>query len=283
MKLGRFKVLPIETGTFKLDGGAMFGVVPKVLWQKTNPADENNRIDMAMRGLYVEGDDFKLVIDCGAGNKLEEKFVKIYVIKTEGLVKTLEKMGIAPESITHAVATHLHFDHAGSFTYRDEDGKLKLSLPNALHYIQRRQWEAANSPNEKDRASFFPENFLPIEEAGKLVLVDGEKEILPGVRLIPTNGHTPGHQIVLIDGGDGNRLCYCGDLIPLASHVNLPYIMAYDHFPLDTLKEKKEILSRAADENWILFFEHDPEISACRVRRNDKGRFDISELVSIEG
>jgi len=281
MKLGRFRVLPVETGTFKLDGGAMFGVVPKVLWQKTNPADENNRIDMAMRALYVEGDDFRLVIDSGAGNKLDEKMVRIYVIDTPGLRASLKKVGVEPESITHAVATHLHFDHAGSFTYLNSDGELKLSLPNAMHFIQREQWEAALNPNEKDRASFFPENFVPIEEAGKLVLVDGEEEIVPGVRLIPTHGHTPGHQVVLIDGGEGEKLLYCGDLIPLASHVNLPYIMAYDHFPLDTLKEKKEILSRAVDENWILFFEHDPKVAACRVRRNDRGRFEISEEVSL--
>lgn len=281
MKLGKFVVLPLHTGTFKLDGGAMFGVVPKVLWQKTNPADENNRIDMAMRALYVEGENFKLVIDCGAGTKLNDKFKNIYEINTPGLRASLESRGIDPDSITHAVATHLHFDHAGSFTYKGDDGELKLSLPNAQHFVQLKQWEAALHPNEKDRASFFPENFVPIEEAGKLVLVDGEKEILPGVTLIPTNGHTPGHQVVLIDGREGERLLYCGDLIPLASHVNLPYIMAYDHYPLDTLREKKEILGRAADENWILFFEHDPVIEACRVKVNDKGRFDIAEELSI--
>ena len=281
MKLDKIIALPVETGTFKLDGGAMFGVVPKVLWSRTNPADENNRIDMAMRALYVEGDGFKLVIDCGAGTKLGEKMVRNYVIDTPGLRASLERLGIDPGSITHAIASHLHFDHAGSFTYRNSDGSLELSLPNAVHFVQREQWEAANHPNEKDRASFFPENFLPLEEAGKLVLVEGEEEILPGIRLIPTHGHTPGHQVILIDGGS-EKILYCADLIPLASHVNLPYIMAYDHFPLDTLREKKEILGRAVDENWILFFEHDPEIAACRVGRNEKGRFDISAIIDPE-
>ena len=280
MKLGRYECRAVETGSFRLDGGAMFGVVPKVLWSKTNPSDENNRISMAMRALYVEGDGHRLLVDSGAGAKLDEKMLRNYVIETEGLAASLEEQGINPDSITDAVATHLHFDHAGGYTYYDEKGALRLVMPEAIHHIQRRQWEAALEPNEKDRASFFEENFRPIEEAGRLHQVDGEEEIYPGVRLIPTDGHTPGHQVVLVDGGEG-ALLYCGDLIPLASHVNLPYIMSYDHHPLETLEEKKRILGRAADEGWVLFFEHDPEIAACRVERTDKGRFEISEEIDI--
>lgn len=280
MKLGRFECRAVETGTFRLDGGAMFGVVPKVLWSKTNPADENNRISMAMRALYVEGDEHRLLVDCGAGTKLDEKMLRNYVIETYGLGPALERSDIPPSSVTDAVATHLHFDHAGGYTYYDGKGDLRLVMPEATHHIQRTQWEAALDPNEKDRASFFEENFKPIEGLGRLHLVEGEEEIYPGVTLIPTNGHTPGHQVVLIDGGDG-KLLYCGDLIPLASHVNLPYIMSYDHYPLETLEEKKRLLGRAADEDWILFFEHDPEIAACRIGRTDKGRFEITEEIEI--
>ena len=280
MKLGRFECRAVETGTFRLDGGAMFGVVPKVLWSKTNPADVNNRISMAMRALYVEGGGHRLLVDSGAGTKLNEKMLRNYVIETQGLGPSLERSGIPASSLSDAVVTHLHFDHAGGYTYYDGKGELRLVMPEAVHHVQRRQWEAALDPNEKDRASFFEENYRPIEEAGRLHLIDGEKELYPGVTLIPTDGHTPGHQVVLVDGGEGSLL-YCGDLIPLASHVNLPYIMSYDHFPLETLEEKKRLLGRAADEGWILFLEHDPAIAACRIERTEKGRFEISEEIEI--
>ncbi len=280
MRLGPFEIRAIETGSFRLDGGAMFGVVPKVLWSKTNPADENNRISMAMRAMLVEGKGHRLLVDSGAGTKLGDKMLNNYVIETEGLARALERNGVDPGSVTDAVATHLHFDHAGGYTYMGESGDLELVLPEAIHHIQRKQWEAALEPNDKDRASFFDENYLPIEKAGKLDLVDGETEIFAGVKVIETAGHTPGHQIVLVDTDEG-KLLYCGDLIPLASHINLPYIMSYDHLPLRTLEEKRNILERAADEEWMLFFEHDPLIQACRVRRTEKGTFQISEEIDI--
>ena len=280
MKLGKFECRSVETGTFRLDGGAMFGVVPKVLWSKTNPADGNNRISMAMRALYVEGGGHKLLVDSGAGTKLNEKMLRNYVIESPGLGASLEENNISPSSVTDAVVTHLHFDHAGGYTYYDGNSDLRLVMPEAVHHVQRKQWEAALDPNEKDRASFFEENFIPIDESGRLHLVEGEEELYPGIILIPTEGHTPGHQVVLVDGGEGSLL-YCGDLIPLASHINLPYIMSYDHYPLETLEEKKRLLGRAADEDWVLFFEHDPAIAACRIRRMNDGRFEISEEIEI--
>lgn len=280
MRLGQFTLTAIETGSFRLDGGTMFGVVPKVLWSTTNPSDENNRIAMAMRALCIEAGDRRIVVDSGAGTTLNEKMVRNYVIDSVGLGPALRGAGIDPETVTDAIATHLHFDHGGGFTYRDSSGTMRLALPRAIHYVQRRQWEAALHPNEKDRASFFPENYLPIEEEDMLELIDGETEIIPGVTVIPTDGHTPGHQIVLIDS-NGEQLLYCGDLIPLASHVNLPSIMSFDHFPLETLEEKRRILGLAADEGWILFFEHDPFIAACTVRRTDRGRFEIAEEIDV--
>lgn len=281
MKLGDFFLKPVTAGTLLLDGGAMFGVVPRALWSRTNPADDNNRIDMNMRILYIEGKGRKIVIDSGAGTKLGEKMVRNYGVRCKDLKDLFESEGLDPGSVTDVISTHLHFDHAGGLTRYNEDGELVLTFPNARHYIQKKQWEAAFHPNEKDRASFFEENYLPVEKEGKLSLVEGEKEIIPGVKLIPTEGHTPGHQIILVESPEGNLL-YCGDLIPLASHINLPYIMAYDHFPLTTLREKKEILARAADEGWILFFEHDPVIAACKVKRDERGRFEISRQVDME-
>jgi glyoxylase-like metal-dependent hydrolase (beta-lactamase superfamily II) len=281
MQLGEFALKPVTAGTFLLDGGAMFGVVPKALWSKTNPADEKNRISMHMRTLYIEGNGRRIMVDSGAGTKLDQKMLDNYGIKSTDFRKLLSDEGIDPDVVTDVISTHLHFDHAGGLTYYRSDGELALTFPNALHHIQKKQWKAALNPNEKDRASFFPENFIPVKEKGRLLLTEGEAEIAPGVRVIPTDGHTPGHQIILVNTLEANLL-YCGDLIPLASHVNLPYIMAYDHFPLKTLEEKKKILARAADQDWILFFEHDPEITACRVSRDDRGRFEISEQIDME-
>lgn len=280
MRIGEFEIKAVETGTFRLDGGAMFGVVPKVLWSRTNPADENNRIAMAMRAMVVSFDDRILVVDAGAGTNYNEKMIRNYAIDTPGLRMALEQSGVDPDSVTDAVATHLHFDHAGGFSYRDGND-IKLALPKAVHYIQRRQWNAALNPNEKDRASFFMEFLLPIERNGLLRLIDGEKEIADGIILLPTEGHTPGHQVVLLSSGK-EKLLYCGDLVPLASHVNLPYIMAYDHEPLKTLREKKVFLGKAADEGWILFFEHDAEIAAARVKRTDDDGFALGEIVQID-
>lgn len=281
MTFGDLTLTTVETGTFRLDGGTMFGVVPRVLWERTDPADENNRIAMAMRVLCIDADERRVLIDSGAGTTLNEKMIRNYCIDTAGLGAALTGAGIDPESVTDAIATHLHFDHAGGWTYRDTGGAMKLTCPRAIHYVQRRQWEAALHPNEKDRASFLPENYLPIEEEEMLELIDGEREIAPGITVIPTEGHTPGHQVVLIES-QGRRLLYCGDLIPLASHVNLPYIMSFDHLPLETLEEKRRMLGLAADEGWILFFEHDPAVAACTVRRTDRGRFEIAEKIDIK-
>jgi len=233
-----------------------------------------------MRTLFIEGKGRKVIIDSGAGAKLGDKMIRNYGVKCGEFGSVLTSEGIDTESVTDVIITHLHFDHAGGLTY-STDGELKLTFPNARHYIQKSQWEAAFDPNEKDRASFLEENYLQVKNEGKLILIDGMNEIIPGIKVIPTEGHSPGHQIVLVETAEGNLL-YCGDLIPLASHINLPFIMAYDHLPLSTLSEKKEILGRAADEGWILFFEHDPVIAACKVKRNEKGIFEISQQVDME-
>lgn len=271
MKIGMYELHSIETGRFALDGGAMFGVVPKPLWEKANPPDEKNRIAMAARALLLVGGGRKILIDVGNGSKFPDKLIGIYKIDTSRfeLLSSLRKHGISPPDITDVVLTHLHFDHAGGSTYR-EKGQVVPTFPNARYYVQNAHWEAAMNPTERDRASFFPEDFLPLREHRLLEFTEGEGEILPGIRVRITNGHTTALQCPMISDGT-TTLFYCADLVPLASHVQLPWIMAYDLRPLVTLEEKRRTLSEAAEQGWILFFEHDPSIAAARVRLGEKG------------
>jgi glyoxylase-like metal-dependent hydrolase (beta-lactamase superfamily II) len=271
MTIGPYTLSPIETGRFALDGGAMFGVVPRPLWEKTNRPDERNRIDMAARALLLRGNGRTILIDTGNGSKFEQKLQGIYKIDTSrwSLLNSLETAGVRADDVTDVVLTHLHFDHAGGATVR-EDGNLRPTFPNATYYVQREHWEAALHPTERDRASFVPDDFLPLQERGVLQFTEGEAALFPGVSFRVLHGHTTALQCPLISDGT-TTLFYCADLIPLIPHLQLPWIMAYDLRPLVTLEEKRTILSRAVDEAWILFFEHDPVIPAARVRRGDKG------------
>jgi len=271
MRIGSYDLHPIETGRFGLDGGAMFGVVPKPLWEKTNPPDEKNRIALAARALLIIGNGRKILVDVGNGSKYTDKLVGIYKFDTSRfeLVSSLNKRGLVPGDITDVILTHLHFDHAGGSTFA-ENGDLKPTFPNAAYYVQREHWEAANHPTERDRASFFPDDFLPLHERGVLKFTEGEEEIFPGIGLRLLHGHTSALQCPVITDGS-TTMFYCADLMPTLSHVQLPWIMAYDLRPLVTLEEKRRILNTAADENWILFFEHDPTTEAVRLKRSDKG------------
>ncbi len=280
MKIGNYEIFTVETGYVSLDGGAMFGVVPKVLWSKTNPADELNRIVLAMRVMVIKSDDRLILVDTGVGHKLNEKLSKIYNVdhKAHDLEKDLQAHGINVEDVTDVIITHLHFDHTGGAT-TIKDGQVQPTFPNAKYYIQGEQWYWANNPSEKDRASYMPENFKPIEEAGQLVQLDGPKELFPGIEVLVMFGHTHGMQLVKVSDGE-QTLLYCADLMPTASHIPLPYIMAYDNNPLITLEEKKRLLPQAVEENWILVFEHDPFRAAGRVVKTDKG-FSLGEEVSL--
>ncbi|WP_456442073.1 MBL fold metallo-hydrolase [Caldithrix abyssi] len=280
MKIGPYEIFTVNSGIFSLDGGAMFGVVPKVLWNKTNPADELNRIQLALRTLVIKGDGRIILIDAGVGNKMNEKLRKIYNIDTQqnDLERGLAEKGIRPEQVTDVIITHLHFDHVGGAT-RLDNGLLKPTFPNARYYVQGEQWHWANNPSEKDRASYMPENFKPIEEAGLLVELNGPGEVLPGIETLVMYGHTHGMQLPKIT--DGKRtLLYCADLIPTASHIPLPYIMAYDNNPLITLEEKKRLLPQAVRENWVLVFEHDPFRPAGTVIETEKG-FKLGEEIFL--
>lgn len=284
MKIGPYELHAIETGRFALDGGAMFGVVPKTLWAKEAPPDERNRIDMAARALLLVGDGRKILIDVGNGNKFNEKLVDIYKIDNSRytLLGSLSRLGIAAVDITHVILTHLHFDHAGGSTYR-ENGTVKPTFPNARYYVQREQWEIANNPTERDRASFFADDFKPLEEFGVVEFTEGEGNILPGISCRVCNGHTTGLQAPVISDGR-TTLLYCADLVPTLAHVRLPWIMAYDLRPLVTLEEKRRILTQAAEENWILFFEHDANVETARLQTTDKGIVAVNPapLASVE-
>ena len=280
MIINNYEIIPIETGRFALDGGAMFGVVPKNLWERTNPADDQNRIELALRCLLLKGKDKNILIDTGIGEKLHKKLKNIYKIdhSQTTLEKALSKNGLKNEDITDVIISHLHFDHTGGTTKKVND-EIELTFPNATHHVQLEQWEWANSPAEKDRASFITENFLLVQEKGKLNILNGPGKISDGIEVLVLYGHTPGMQMIKISD-DENTLLYCADLIPTATHIPVPWVMAYDNNPLITIEEKKRILPKAVEKNWILFFEHDPFRAAGTVQLTDKG-FSLKEEINF--
>ncbi len=250
----------ISDGRFRLDGGAMFGVVPKVLWQQGDPADAENRILLGLNCLLVDGPGYRLLVDTGVGDKEGDAFADMFALEREqNLFDALAAVDVRPESVTHVVNTHLHFDHCGGNTRLDDDGQAVPAFPSARYVVQKGEWKDAVRPHERSRSSYLARNFLPIREAGLLDLVEGEVEIMPGVTLLPTPGHTPHHQSLLIDLAEGRRLFYPADLIPTSSHLPLPWIMSYDLEPLRTLESKRAVMARAREENWIWFFEHERE------------------------
>ncbi|MGD2154632.1 MAG: MBL fold metallo-hydrolase [Gemmatimonadales bacterium] len=261
-QLGRFRLHALDAGVQRLDGGAMFGVVPKPLWEKKLPPDERNRIPLAMRPLLVETDDELVLIDSGAGNKEDAKFRDIYGIENGGQPTALEdavrEAGFKTSDVSVVINTHLHFDHAGGDTVRLEDGSVVPSFPGVRHVVQTEEWKFAHTQNERVRASYLLHNFDPVHEAGLLDLVAGNVEIVPGITVWPTPGHTPGHQSVLIES-QGESALFVADLVPTAAHLPLPWIMGYDVEPLVTLETKRRVLEGAARERTLLVFEHDPE------------------------
>jgi len=271
MNLGGYKIDIIHAGFLRLDGGAMFGIVPKNLWQRHIPPDEQNRIPLAMRCLLLRGHDRTILIDNGLGDKYDAKFADIFGVDQEShnLHRSLEEVGVAAEDITDVILTHLHFDHAGGSTARNAEGGLVLAFPNATHHIQRTHWMwARESPREQ--ASFLAENIEPLEASGQLNFLDGTEAPFPGIRMVVVDGHTRGQQLPLISGEDGSLL-YAADLLPTSAHVPLLWIMAYDVAPLDTLREKKRVLDEAVGGDWTVFFEHDPKVVTGRIVPKGRG------------
>jgi glyoxylase-like metal-dependent hydrolase (beta-lactamase superfamily II) len=254
-----------------LDGGAMFGIIPKPLWSKKLPADERNRIPMCMRSLVIEHDIGPIVIDTGAGNKETDKFYDIYGIDSRTpdgrtqLESGLNALGIPPEKVALVIDSHLHFDHAGGNTYQDGD-EVKLTFPNARYVVQAGEYLFATHTSERTAGSYFDHNFVPVEAAGRFDFVRGEREIVAGVTVIPTPGHTPHHQSILIESR-GEQAFFIVDLVPTTTHLPLPWIMGYDVEPLVTLETKRRILSRAVAEGWLIAFAHDAVTSWSRIRR----------------
>ena len=289
LQIGSYRIRPVPTGVFGLDGGAMFGTVPKVLWEKSNPPDEQNRIEMEARALLLESttDSRRILIDCGIGadfnekygEKLGPKFAEMYAVsEASGVEKSLQRLGLKPEEITDVILTHLHFDHAGGST-KAVGGKLAPTFPKARYYIQKANLETAQTPNMRERASYFAANFEPLIEAGVLEILNGPCEIAPGVSVEITDGHTRGQQIVKVTDGK-STLVYCGDLIPTSSHVRLAWVMGYDLHPLQLIEEKRTLLTRAAKDGWYLFFEHDPYSDVALVQEA-KGDFIPSEKLLL--
>jgi glyoxylase-like metal-dependent hydrolase (beta-lactamase superfamily II) len=267
VRVGRYTLYPVPAGRFRLDGGAMFGVVPKVLWSKAHPADEANRVEMVSRSLLIVGDGRVVLVNSGPGTAWDDKQRAIYALDPEASVTaSLEALGFPPERITHVILTHLHFDHAaGSVTAAGAP-----AFPNAVYLVQRGHLEWARRPSARDAASFLPRAWEPLEKGGRLQTLEGPVEPFPGVFLEIVHGHTPYQQLPRI--GDGTTtLLFCSDLVPFASQVRVPWVMGYDLRPVDTVREKQELLFRAAREGWQLFLEHDPRFERCGVELTDKG------------
>jgi glyoxylase-like metal-dependent hydrolase (beta-lactamase superfamily II) len=266
------KLYSINTGYFKLDGGAMFGVVPKSIWNRVNPADENNMCSWAMRCLLIEDGNRLILIDNGMGTKQDEKFLAYYYLHgNDSLEKSLSLHGFGLSDVTDMVLTHLHFDHCGgSINYNTDRTKLEPAFKNATYWCNAKQWDWAMHPNAREKASFLKENILPIQESGQLKFLSKETELINGLSFLEVNGHTEAMMLPVVKQGN-NTLAFMADLIPSAGHIPLPYVMGYDMRPLETLKEKDLILNMACDNNWVLFFEHDPTIECVTLERTERG------------
>jgi glyoxylase-like metal-dependent hydrolase (beta-lactamase superfamily II) len=273
--LGRLRIHAIQAGGQQLDGGAMFGVVPKTLWERRIPADAQNRIPMGMRCLLVEHDDGLVLIDTGSGNKETEKFHQIYAIENAGadgrtmLEDGIRALGFTPEEISLVINTHLHFDHAGGNTWRTPSGGVEASFPNARYLVQRGELDWATNTNERTAASYFEANWAAIMASGRFDLVEGEREVRPGISLLHTPGHTPYHQSVKLSSG-GETAVFLADVTPTAAHLPLPWIMGYDVEPLVTLESKRALLGRAAADDWLVIFEHDATHAWGRIEHTGK-------------
>jgi glyoxylase-like metal-dependent hydrolase (beta-lactamase superfamily II) len=266
------KITALNTAKFKLDGGAMFGVVPKVLWQKAYPADENNLCTWSMRCLLIETDDRKILIDCGIGDKQGERFMGNYHISEfKTFDNLLSEHSITTDQITDVILTHLHFDHCGgAVKHNAEKNGYELTFKNAVHWIGKQQWDLANTPNSREKASYLNENFIPIMESGKVKFIETDSELYTNISVRIYHGHTAGQVIPFINFS-GKTLVYMADFIPTSAHIPLAWVISYDTQPLVSLAEKEKFLNEAVDKEFTLFFEHDVYYECCSVNRTEKG------------
>ena len=269
VSLGQIKVFGLRDGFFHLDGGAMFGVVPKVLWEKKLPADRFNRIKFSLNSILINTGESRVLVDTGIGSGLDQKSSEIFAVEREpDLVTSLQRLGYQAQDINYVINTHLHFDHCGGNTYKNEKGEYVPTFPNAKYIIQKGEWEYALNPCFRDRPSYHSQNFLPLEKYGLVQLEEGDKEIVKHVEAIVVPGHTAHHQCVKVSLKE-KILFYLGELVPTSAHIGLSYIMSYDLFPLETLKNKERLYHQAIEEDWILAFDHDPEHFFGKVKKDN--------------
>ncbi len=275
------KIHRIETGNLKIDGGAMFGVVPKSLWNKSYPADENNLCNLSMNCLLIIAEDRKILIDAGIGNKQDDKFFGYYYLNDIHTLKdSLEKIGITSNDITDVILTHLHFDHCGGAVEYDEKNSLKPTFADAKYWISKQQWDLAMNPNQREKSSILKENFLPVNESGQLYLIEKNIELISGVYLRLYNGHTDG-QIIPFIKYNNKTIVFVADLIPTSAHIPLSWICGFDTRPLISFDEKKAFLNEAYKNKYSLLFEHDINIECCNLQMTEKG-IRIGESYSLQ-
>jgi glyoxylase-like metal-dependent hydrolase (beta-lactamase superfamily II) len=282
LQLGRWRLASVLAGSFALDGGAVFGAVPRVSWEKKAPPDARNRVRLASRCLLaVDDSGRRVLVDTGLGDKLDDRRFEQLAVepRTGGLERALAAHGIAPADVTDVILTHLHLDHAGGSTRRGPQGAVECTFPNATWHVQRRHWQWAQAPTERDRASFRAEDFEVLVHCGKLHLVEGPCELYPDLELLVSDSHTVAQQLPRFHAG-ATHLTFCGDVVPTRAHIRVPWIMASDLHPLTTVEEKKMILAEALEDDGVLFFEHDPEVAACRLHE-EGGHPAFREAVAV--
>lgn len=274
----------IESGLFKLDGGAMFGIVPKTLWQRLNPPDEKNLCTWSMRCLLLTLGERKILVDTGLGTKYDERFKKHFEPHGPNtLLGALKEKGVSPEEITDVFLTHLHFDHAGGATIRTADGTIVPTFPNATYWCNEQHWNWAMKPNAREKASFLKENFVPVQQQGQLRFLDVQRdpyEWLPGISVHFVYGHTEAMMLLQLKVGEQTYI-YCADLLPSSFHLGLPYVMSYDVRPLHSLEEKERLLTEALEKNWRLIFEHDPATACISLQKDERGRIGMGERFEL--
>tara|TARA_B100001971_G_scaffold208582_1_gene230634 strand:+ start:513 stop:1355 length:843 start_codon:yes stop_codon:yes gene_type:complete len=277
VRLGAFDIHPVTDGRFRLDGGAMFGTVPRVLWEQFCPADDRHRIQLSVTPLLIKANGKNILVDTGLGDKDDAKFQEMFAVdRVPPLYESLSRLDLTPEDIDIVINTHLHFDHAGGNTVEGQNSGIVSAFPKATYCVQRGEYDDAIQANERTRASYRQQNFVPVTQMNQWALLDGNTELLPGISVVVTQGHTTHHQSVKIES-EGRIAFYLGDLIPTVSHLPLSHIMGYDLFPLQTLETKRWVLDRAFEETWLMVFDHDPHVQIGYVRKDGDGKLRFEE------